>query len=157
MRSSESIRVLCLETLAGKPLSSMEDTKAIFKSTHLCLQSSLAMNTVRHFHGIFLNTNQFWTIMLFSAEPSWQGLLVQSLSRVRIFVTPWTTARHGLPVHHQLPELTQTHVHRVGDAIQPYHPLSSPFPATPNPFQHQGLFQWVSSSHEVAKVPELQL
>ena len=62
-----------------------------------------------------------------------------------------------LPVHHQLPECTQTHVHRVGDAIQPSHPLSSPFPPAPNPSQHQGLFQWVNSSHEVAKVLEFQL
>ena len=57
----------------------------------------------------------------------------------------------GLPVHHQLPEFTQTHVHRVGDAIQPSHPLSSPSPLDPNPSQHQGLFQRVSSSHQVAK------
>ena len=49
----------------------------------------------------------------------------------------------GLPVHHQLPELTQTHVHRVGDAIQPSHPLSSPSPTAFNLSQHQGLFQWV--------------
>ena len=63
----------------------------------------------------------------------------------------------GLPVHHQLPELTQTHVHQVGDAIQPSHPLSSPSPPAPNPSQHQGLFQWVNSSHEVAKVLEFQL
>ena len=63
----------------------------------------------------------------------------------------------GLPVHHQLPEFTQTHVHQVSDAIQPSHPLSSPSPPAPNPSQHQGLFQWVNSSHEVAKVLELQL
>ena len=63
----------------------------------------------------------------------------------------------GLPVHHQVPELTQTHVHRVGDAIQPSHPLSSPSPPAFNLFQHQGLFQLVSSSHQVAKVLELQL
>ena len=63
----------------------------------------------------------------------------------------------GLPVHHQLPEFTQTHVHRVSDAIQPSHPLSSPSPPTPNPSQHQSLFQWVNSSHEVAKVLEFQL
>ena len=62
----------------------------------------------------------------------------------------------GFPVHHQLLELTQTHVHWVGDAIQPSHPLSSPSP-TFNHSQHQGLFQWVSSSHQVAKVLELQL
>ena len=47
----------------------------------------------------------------------------------------------GLPVHHKLPEFTQTHVHRVGDAIQPSHPLLSPSPPAPNPSQHQGLFQ----------------
>ena len=58
----------------------------------------------------------------------------------------------GLPVHHQLPEFTQTHVHRVGDSIQPSHPLSSPSPPAPNPSQHRSLFQWVNSSHEVAKV-----
>ena len=56
-----------------------------------------------------------------------------------------------------LPELTQTHVHWVGDAIQPSHPLSSPSPPTPNPSQHQSLFQRVNSSHEVAKVLEFQL
>ena len=69
---------------------------------------------------------------------------------------PMNRSTLGLPVHHQLPEFTQTHVHRVGDAIQPSHPLSSPSPA-PNPSQHQGLFQWVSASHEVAKVLEFQL
>ena len=63
----------------------------------------------------------------------------------------------GLPVHHQLPEFTQTHVHQVRDAIQPSHPLSSPSPPAPNPSQHQGLFQWVNSSHKVAKVLEFQL
>ena len=59
---------------------------------------------------------------------------------------------HELPVHHQLPEFTQTHVHRVSDAIQPSHPLSSTSPPAPNPSQHQSLFQWVNSSHQVAKV-----
>ena len=58
----------------------------------------------------------------------------------------------GLPVHHQLPELAQTHVHRVGDAIQPSHPLLSPSPPAFNLSQHQDLFQWVNSSLEVAKV-----
>ena len=63
----------------------------------------------------------------------------------------------GLPVHHQLPEFTQTHVHWVSDAIQPAHPLSSPSPRAFNLFQHQGLFKWVSSSHQVAKVLKFQL
>ena len=69
---------------------------------------------------------------------------------------PMSRSAPGLPVHHQLPEFTQTHVHQVGDAIQPPHPLSSPSPA-PNPSQHQGLFQWVNSSHDVAKVLEFWL
>ena len=60
----------------------------------------------------------------------------------------------GLPVRHQLPEFTQTHVHWVGNALQPSHPLSSPSPTALNLSQHQGLFQWVSSSHQVAKVLE---
>ena len=63
----------------------------------------------------------------------------------------------GLPVHHQLPEFTQTHVHRVSDANQPSHPLSSPSPPAPKTSQHQSLFQGVNSLDEVAKVLEFQL
>ena len=70
---------------------------------------------------------------------------------------PMNCSTPGLPVHHQLPEFTQTHVHRVSDAIQPSHPVLSPSPPTPSPSQHQSLFQWVNSSHEVAKVLEFQL
>ena len=70
---------------------------------------------------------------------------------------PMNHSTPGLPAHHQLPEFTQTHVHWVSDAIQPSHPLSSPFPPALNPCQHQSLFQWVNSSHEVAKVLEFQL
>ena len=70
---------------------------------------------------------------------------------------PMNHSTPGLPVHHQLPEFTQTHVHWVSDAIQLSHPLSSPSPPAPNLSQHQGLFQWVSSSHQVAKVLEFQL
>ena len=70
---------------------------------------------------------------------------------------PMNRSMPGLPVHHQLPEFTQTHVHQVGDAIQPSHPLTSPSPPAPNPSQHQSLFQWVNSSHEVAQVLEFQL
>ena len=70
---------------------------------------------------------------------------------------PMNRSTPGLPVHHQLPEFTQTHVHLVSDAIQPSHPLSSPSPLALNPSQHQNLFQWVNSSHEVARVLEFQL
>jgi len=69
---------------------------------------------------------------------------------------PMNLSTPSLPVHHQLPEFTQTHVHRVSDAIQPSHPLLSPSLPAPNPSQHQSLFQWVNSSH-VAKVLEFQL
>ena len=86
--------------------------------------------------------------------------LVQFSSVAQSFPTlcyPMDHSTPGLPVHHQLPEFTQTRVHGVSDAIQPSHPLSSSSPPAPNPSQHQSLFQWVNSSHEVAKVLEFQL
>ena len=79
-----------------------------------------------------------------------------SRSVVSDSLQPMNRSTPGLPVHHQLPEFTQTHVHRVSDAIQPSHPLSSPSPPAPNPSQHQSFFQWVNSLHEVAKVLEFQ-
>ena len=82
---------------------------------------------------------------------------VQLLRRVRTLCNPMNCSTPGLPVYHQLPEFTQTHVHQVYDAIQPSHPLSSPSPPAPNPSQHQSLFQWVNSTREVAKVLEFQL
>ena len=69
---------------------------------------------------------------------------------------PMNRSMPGLPVHQQLPEFSQTYVRRVSDGIQPSHPLLSPSPPAPSPSQHQGLFQWVSSSHEVAKGLEFQ-
>ena len=82
---------------------------------------------------------------------------VHLLSLVRLFWDPMNCSTPGLPVHHHLPEFTQTHVHWVGDAIQPSHPLLSPSPPAFNLSQHQGLFKWVSSSSQVAKVLEFQL
>ena len=70
---------------------------------------------------------------------------------------PMNCSTPGLPVHHQLSESTQTHIHWVGDAIQPSHALPSPSPPALNLSQHQGLFKWVSSSHQVAKILEFQL
>ena len=81
---------------------------------------------------------------------------VQSLSHVRL-CSPMDCSTPGLPVHHQLPQFTQTHVHWVSDAIQPSHPLSSPSSPAFNLSQHQGLFKWVSSLRQVAKVLEFQL
>ena len=89
-------------------------------------------------------------------KPQWD-ITFSSLQFSRsVLSDPMNRSTPGLPVHHQLPEFTQTHAHRVGDAIQPSHSLSCPPPPAPNPSQHQGLFQWVNSSHEVAKVLEFQ-
>ena len=78
---------------------------------------------------------------------------VQSLSCVLLLATPWTAARQAsLSITN-----SQTHIHLGSDAIQPSHPLPSPFPPAPNPSQHQSFFQWVNSSNEVAKVLEFQL
>ena len=82
-----------------------------------------------------------------------QLLVIQFSSVAQLCLTlcdPMDGSTPGLPVHHQLPALTQTHVHQVGDVIQPSHPLSSPSPPAPNPSQYQGLFQRVGSSHQVA-------
>ena len=88
---------------------------------------------------------------------------IQLLSHIWLFATPWTATHRaclsitpGFPVHHQLLELAQTHIHWVSDAIQSSHPLSSPSPAF-NLSQHQGLLPWVTFLHLVAKVLDLQL
>ena len=89
------------------------------------------------------------------------GPISQSVSSVTqscpTLCDPMNCSTLVLPVHHQLLEFTQTHVHRVSDAIQPSHPLSSPSPPAPNHSQHQSLFQCVNSLHEVAEVLEFQL
>ena len=83
---------------------------------------------------------------------------VSSVAQSRLTLCdPMNCSTPGFPGHHQLPELAQTHVHRVGDAIPPFHPLLSPSPPAFNLSQHQGLFEWVSSLHKVAKVLEFQL
>ena len=95
-----------------------------------------------------------------SSTLAWRIPWLEDSGRLQSCLTLCDPMNHrtpGLPVHHQLPEFTQTHAHRVGDAIQQFHPLSSPSPAALNPSQHQGLFQWVNSSHEIDKVLEFQL
>ena len=82
---------------------------------------------------------------------------VQLFSSVWLFVNPMDCTTPGFLVHQQLPELAQHHVDQLTDAIQPSHPLSSPSPPAFNLSQHQGLFQWVGFSHQVAKVLELQV
>ena len=98
-----------------------------------------------------------WTyihcVRLLYATPSVQF----SCSVMSDSLDPMNCSTPGLPVHHQLPEPTQIHVHWVSDAIQPSHPLSSPSPPALNLSQHKGLFKWVSFSHQVAKILEFQL
>ena len=121
-------------------------------------------------HGVAKNQTRLsdwtelnWTACLKNVHKYIKSLLYAyssvhfSRSVVSDSLQPVNRSTPGLPVHHQLPESTQTHVHRVGDAIQPSHPLSPPSPPAPNPSQHQSLFQRVNSSHEVAKVLEFQL
>ena len=83
-------------------------------------------------------------------------IVVQSPSHIRLFATPWL--QHvRLPYPSPSPGVCQVHIQWIGDAIQPSHPLSPPSPLAPNLSQHQGLFQWVSSSNQVAKLLEFQL
>ena len=116
--------------------------------------------------GNFTNYPYLNTTLLIKQQPKWVQGKMDHLSSVQFssvtqscptLCDPMTLSTPGLPVPHQLPEFTQTHVHRVSDAIQPSHPLSSPSPPASNPSQYQSLFQWVNSSHEVAKVLEFQL
>ena len=96
----------------------------------------------------FFKACTLWLFLQFSS--------IQSLSHVRLFCDPMDCSTPGFPVHHQLLELAQIHVYWVSDAIQPSDPLSSSSPSAFNLSQHQDLFQWVSSSHQLAKVLELQ-
>ena len=112
----------------------------------------------------FHSTEIVTKALIASKQPSTQNKIlfssVQFSSVTQSCSTLWDPTNHsmpGLPVYHQLLESTQTYVHWVGDAVQQSHPLSSPSPPALNPSQHKGLFKWVSSSHQVAKVLEFQL
>ena len=127
--------------------------ESVMPSNHLIL---CCPDTIKFFPLMLpmrKNINKGWTEVTDIQRSSVQF----SRSVVSDSLRPHDRSTPGLPVHHQLPEFTQTHIHRVHDAIQPSHPRSSPSPPAPNPSQHQSLCQWVNSSHEVAKVLEFQL
>ena len=107
--------------------------------------------------GLRLNNQQSWVPGLKNCRKAtlWSVSSVTQLCPALCDTIDCST--QGFPVHHQHLELAQTYVHRVSDAIQPSHPLSAPSPLPFNLSQHQGLFQWVNSSHQVAKVLEFQL
>ena len=114
--------------------------------------SGLIFRSLIHFQFIFVyGVRKCSNFILLHVQFSSVAQSCTTLCNPMDYSTP------GLPVHHQLPESTQTHVHRVGDAIQPSHPLSSLAPPALNLSQHHGLFKGDSSSHQVAKVLEFQL
>ena len=132
-------------------------------SLYSCLRLSRDINSLTFSKNLslFCFCQFLFSITLISAWifiTSFPSLLFSSVAQLCLTLcNTMNRSTPGLPVHHQLPKFTQTHVHRVGDAIQPSHPLLSPSPPAPNPSQHQSLFQWVNSSHEVSKVLEFQL
>ena len=118
----------------------------------LCFQPHIYVSRYKNLNAHAFSTSRSKTVSFCHAETFSlvTGLSsIQSLSRVNS-LRPHERSTPGLPVHHHLPEFTQTHNHRVGDATQPSHPLSSPSPPALIFSQHQGLFKWVSSSHQVA-------
>ena len=132
-------------------------TVFFFSPPWLYIPGCLALGWWSHHHdylihvGVWINKLWYMKTMEHSVQFSSVAQLCPTLCDLMNYSTP------GLPVHHQLSEFTLTHVCRAGDAIQASHPLSSPFPPAPNPSQHQSLFQWVSSSYQVAKVLKFQL
>ena len=126
---------------------------------------SLGNQTLLHSHSEYVSSLSSW-LLFHCHNMALEALGITSISSVQFISVaqscptlwdPMNRSMPGFPIHHHLLEFTQTHVHRVGDAIQPSHPLLSPFPPALNPSQNQGLFQWGNSSNEVAKVLAFQL
>ena len=122
------------------------DFKKVINTTPVILIQSSTQSE----NFVELNQNMNQSLFIFSSVQF--SSAAQSCPTLR----PHESQHARLPVHHHFLEFTQTHVHRVCDAIQPSHPLSSSSPPAPNPSYHQGLFQRVNSSHEVAKVLKFQ-
>ena len=115
---------ICIETNENENTTTQklwDSVKAVLRGRFIAIQAYLKKQEI----------NQINNLVQFSS-------VAQSCPTL---CDPMNHSTPGLPVHHKLPEFTQTHVHRVSDIIQPSHPLSSPSPPAPNPFQHQSLFQ----------------
>ena len=159
---SQSSPSLCDPIDSGPPVSSV----------HVIVQARI-LGWVAVLFSRGSSRPRYWTQVSFIASRNftkWATREDFNLKRIEIVISsvqftqscptlcdPMNLSTPCLPVHHQLPEFTQTHVHPVSDAIQPSYPLSSSSPPAPNPSQRQGPFQWVNTSHEVAKVLEFQL
>ena len=131
------------------------------ESVHYCPQQSEKSSCGSRIKSLNQHSiNALWVVD-FNFLPWWacftycHQTVISSFSRVWL-CNPMDCSTLGFPVLHYFLELAETHVHQVGNAMQPSHPLSSPSPPAFNLSQHQGLLQWVNSSHQVAKVLELQ-
>ena len=152
----------CLETICilcyVYPTQSLNLGKSsLLVQSHLCL---LLCDSVVDYIALFVNIFMFTQLLDLrcgKAKLNLNYLLVSSVQSYPTLCDLMDCSTPGLPVHHQLPGSTQTCVRWVGDAIQPFHPLSSPSPPALNLSQHQRLFKWVNFSHQVAKVLEFQL
>ena len=163
----------------SRSLLKLMSIESVMPSSHLILCHSLLLPpsillSIRVFsnESVLIRWPKYWSFS-FNVSPSneysglisfridWLDLLAVQFSSVAqscpTLYDPMDSSMPGFPIHHQLLELAQTHVLWVGDAIQPSHPWLSPSPPAFNLSQHQGLFQWVSSSHQVVKALEFQL
>ena len=130
----------------------LEEMHAVLHTHSLVFQNTIFHHPIRNYIIIF------WQILKSMCSPLYFHFSsLQSLSHVRLFVTPWTEACQASLSITNYWSSPKTRVHWASDAIQPSHPPSSPSPPAPNLAQHQGLFKWVSSPHQVAKVLEFQL
>ena len=130
----------------------MEKNMKIYIYTHTHIYMHMYVCVCIHITESLCCTEEINTTLLINCQ-----LFSSVTQSCPTLCNPMNRSTPGLPVHYQLLEFTQTHVHWVGDAIQPSHPLSSPFPPALNLSRHQGLFKWVRSLHQVAKVLEFQL
>ena len=138
------------------PQNLWDTVKAVLRGRFIAIQGYLKKQEKSQINNLTLHLKQ--PEMEEMKNPSVSSVQFNSVIQTcPTLCDPMNRSTPGLPVHHQLLEVTQNHVHRVSDAIQPSHPLSSPSPPAPNPSQHHYLFQGVNSSHEVDKVLEFQL
>ena len=139
--------MLCAEDRDG---SVQHVQTGLFSSgTNMALSAPRKLNLLNSMSLVYFLVKCKWT------KSKWTNCCCSFAKSYPTLCDPMDCSTQGFPVHHQPPELAQTHVHQVGNAIQPSHPQLSPSPPAFNLSQHQGLFQWVSSSHQVAKVLEL--
>ena len=157
----DAFELWCWRRLLRAPWTAKKSNQSILKEISLeySLEGLMLKLKLQYFGYLMRRTDSLEkTLMLGKIKGGRRSDQIRSVAQsCPTLCDPMNRSTPGLPVHHQLQEFTETHVHWVSDAIQPSHPLSSPSPPAPNPSQHQSLFQWVNSSHEEARVLEFQL